>query len=344
MTALDVPFDVERLRHYLSQHVGAIADPLELRKLEGGQSNPTYRLRAGSQTFVLRSKPFGQILSSAHAVDREYRVVTALAGSDVPVARTVCLCDDTSIIGAQFYVMEFVEGRVLWDPSLPDLDAVRRRQMFGELNRVIAALHQVDYRAVGLETFGKAESFFKRQVGRWSKQYRDSETGRIEAMERLIAWLPAHTPAGDETSIVHGDYRLDNAIFHKDEPRIVAVLDWELSTLGHPLSDFAYHCMTWRLPPGPLRGLAGVDLVAAGIPTEAEYVQMYCEQTGRASIDPATWTFCLAFNLFRLAAILQGIARRAADGTSNNANAGSMGLLAGAVAELGWRQVESAAA
>lgn len=344
MTASAVPFDVERLRRYLDQHLGAISGTLDLRKLEGGQSNPTYRLQVGARTYVLRSKPFGQVLSSAHAVDREYRVVTALAGSEVPVARTVCLCEDAEVIGAPFYVMEFVEGRVFWDPSLPELNPLQRRQMFGELNRVIAALHQVDYRAVGLETFGKAERFFERQIGRWTKQYRDSETCRIESMEKLIAWLPTHIPLGDETSIVHGDYRLDNAIFESTESRIVAVLDWELSTLGHPLSDFAYHCMTWRLPPGPLRGLAGVDLVAAGIPTEDEYIQMYCARTGRALIEPDTWTFCMAFNLFRLAAILQGIARRAADGTSNNPTAETMGRLAGPVADLGWLQIVPAAA
>ncbi len=340
MSANDLPFDVDRLRDYLSAYLDETSGPFALRRLEGGQSNPTYRMQVGSKTYVLRSKPFGQVLSSAHAVDREFRVISALADTDVPIPRTLCMCDDLNVIGAQFYVMEFVDGRVHWDPSLPHYDVSHRRGMFEEMNRVIAALHKVDYRAVGLETFGKPGSFFERQIARWTRQYRQSETVQIDAMERLIDWLPKQSFPADETSIVHGDYRLDNAIFHPERPEILAVLDWELSTLGHPLSDFAYHCMTWRLPPGPLRGLSGVDLGAAGIPTEAEYVQLYCNRTGRHLIKGHVWTFCIAFNLFRLAAILQGIARRAADGTSNNPNAVSMGNLAGTVADIACKQLD----
>jgi aminoglycoside phosphotransferase (APT) family kinase protein len=273
-------------------------------------------------------------------VDREYRVITALAGTGVPVAKTFCLCQDQSIIGTAFYVMDFVDGRVLWDPSLPGLDPAQRRAIFLEMNRVIAALHRVDPDAVGLADYGKPGNYFARQIDRWSKQYRASETQKIPAMERLMEWLPANVPPGDETAIVHGDYRLDNIIFHPSEPRILAVLDWELSTLGHPLADFAYHAMSWHIPAGVFRGLGGLKLAELGIPAEPEYVGAYCRSTGRAPIDPSHWDFYMAYNLFRLAGILQGIAGRVRDGTASSPQAQLMGQATPALAELGWSQVE----
>ncbi|MES0873960.1 phosphotransferase [Sinimarinibacterium thermocellulolyticum] len=335
-------FEEAALARYLREHVEGFSGELVVEQFKGGQSNPTYKLTAGGKSYVLRRKPPGKLLASAHAVDREYRVIRALANTEVPVARTYCLCEDESVIGTAFYVMEHVEGRILWDPALPG-DAYTpavRRAMFEEMNRVIAALHRVDYAAIGLADYGKPGNYFARQIGRWTKQYRASETERIDAMDRLIAWLPEHIPPGDETTIVHGDYRLDNVIFHPSEPRILAVLDWELSTLGHPLADFAYHCMTWHIPAGVFRGLGGVELAELGIPAESEYVRMYCQRTGRDGIDPNHWDFYMAYNLFRLAAILQGIAGRVKDGTAASAQAAQMGAAARPLAELAWAQVE----
>jgi aminoglycoside phosphotransferase (APT) family kinase protein len=257
-------------------HVEGFSGELQVEKFKGGQSNPTFMLSAGGRKYVMRRKPPGKLLPSAHAVDREYKVITALAATDVPVAKTWALCTDDSVIGTMFYIMDCVDGRIMWDPALPGMTPAQRGAIFDEMNRVIAALHKVDYAAVGLADYGKPGSYFARQIDRWSKQYRASETEKIEAMDKLIEWLPQNIPAGDETSIVHGDFRLDNTVFHPTEPRMLAVLDWELSTLGHPLADFAYHCMTWRLSPGQFRGLAGNDLAALGIPSEAEYVAAYC--------------------------------------------------------------------
>ncbi|MDD3761673.1 MAG: phosphotransferase [Nevskiales bacterium] len=333
-------FDVAALQRYMAEHVEGFSGELSISQFDGGQSNPTYRLNAGGRSYVLRRKPPGKLLASAHAVDREYRVITALAGTDVPVAKTYCLCEDDAVIGTAFYIMEYVEGRILWDPALPGYAPEVRTAMFDEMNRVIAALHQVDYAAIGLSDYGKPGNYFARQIGRWSKQYRASETERIDAMERLITWLPEHIPPGDETSIVHGDYRLDNMIFHPTEPRVLAVLDWELSTLGHPLADFAYHCMTWHIPAGVFRGLGGADLDALGIPDESEYVRRYCERTGRGPIDPDHWDFYMAYNLFRLAAILQGIMGRVKDGTAASSKAVQMGKAARPLADLAWTQVE----
>ncbi|MEC9365195.1 MAG: phosphotransferase [Pseudomonadota bacterium] len=335
-------FDEGALARYLQQHVEGYSGELHVEQFKGGQSNPTYKLTAGGRSYVLRRKPPGKLLASAHAVDREYTVITALAKTDVPVAKTYCLCEDDSVIGTAFYVMEHVEGRILWDPALPGdgYTPAVRRAMFEEMNRVIAALHQVDPVAIGLADYGKPGNYFARQIGRWTKQYRASETERIDAMDRLIAWLPEHIPPGDETTIVHGDYRLDNMIFHPTEPRVLAVLDWELSTLGHPLADFAYHCMTWHIPAGVFRGLGGAKLAELGIPTESEYVQMYCKRTGRDGIDPNHWDFYMAYNLFRLAAILQGIAGRVKDGTASSAQAAQMGAAARPLADLAWMQVE----
>jgi len=333
-------FDAARLEAYLREHVAGFAGPLMVEQFKGGQSNPTYRLSAGGRHYVLRRKPPGKLLASAHAVDREYRVITALAGSAVPVAKTYCLCQDESVIGTAFYVMEWVDGRVLWDPTLPGLASAQRTAIYDEMNRVIAALHRVDYKAAGLEDYGKPGNYFERQISRWTKQYRASETEKIDAMDQLITWLPANIPPGDETTIVHGDFRLDNVIFHATEPRIVAVLDWELSTLGHPLADFSYHCMNWHLPAGAMRGLGGADVAALGIPAEADYVKTYCARTGRGPIDPDHWDFYMAYNLFRMAGILQGIMGRVVDGTAASAHALEMGKGARTLAELGWKQVE----
>ena len=331
-------FDMSELERYLRQHVEGFSGPLEAEQFKGGQSNPTFMLKAGGKRYVLRRKPPGKLLPSAHAVDREYRVITALRETDVPVARTYCLCEDDSVIGSAFYVMDYVAGRVIWDPSLPGMSVVQRAAHFDELNRVMAALHSVDYRKIGLADYGKQGSYIERQISRWTRQYRASETERIEAMENLIEWLPKNIPSGDETTIVHGDYRMDNVMFHPDEPKILAVLDWELSTLGHPLADFSYHCMTWRLTPGQFRGMHGVDFATLGIPTEEQYVDAYCKRTGRTGIP--NWDFYMAYNMFRLAGILQGIMGRVKDGTAASAHAMEQGKRARPMAEAGWQQVE----
>lgn len=334
-------FDVDALERYLRSHIPGLAGPIAVEQFRGGQSNPTYKLVAGGRSYVLRRKPPGKLLPSAHAVDREYRVITALAKTDVPVARTHCLCLDESVIGTPFYVMDFVEGRVLWDPRLPGMTPWQRAAIFDDLNRVIAALHRIDPAAVGLADYGKPGNYFARQIDRWTRQYKASETERIEAMDRLIDWLPGHVPPGDAASIVHGDYRLDNVIFHPTEPHILAVLDWELSTLGHPLADFSYHMMAWRLSADEFRGLRGVDVAALGIPTESEYIDHYLERTGATGRpDSREWSFYLAYNLFRLAAILQGVMALALAGNAASASALDAGRRARPIAELGWQQVE----
>ena len=327
--------DVASLERFLNLKIVA------LEQFKGGQSNPTYRLTDSSgKRYVLRRKPPGKLLPSAHAVEREYRVIKALSEADFPVARPHLLCEDDSVIGTAFYVMDYVQGRVLWDQSLPGMTQGGRFAIWDELNRVIARLHSLEYRELGLETFGKPGNYIERQVARWTKQYRASETERVPAMDKLIDWLPNNIPPETGTTVVHGDYRLDNAIFHPTEPTILAVLDWELSTLGEPLADFAYHCMSWHIPPGQFRGIAGLNLASLGIPSEAEYVRMYCKRTGRAGIDPSHWDFYLAYNLFRIAAILQGILKRVVDGTAASAHARDAGMRAKPMAELGWQQVE----
>jgi len=332
-------FDAERLAAWMREHVDASTRALEISQFKGGQSNPTYLVRAGARRYALRRKPPGKLLPSAHAVEREYRVMTALANTDVPVPKTYALCEDPEVIGTAFFLMDFVEGRVLWDPTLPGMDRGDRARHYDEMNRVIAALHEVGVHAVGLDDYGKPGNYLARQIDRWSRQYRASETERIEAMDHLIEWLPRNVPPGDETSVVHGDYRIDNLVFHPSSARILAVLDWELSTLGHPLADFAYHCMTWRMPEGAHgRGLAGADFSALGIPTEREYVAMYCKRTGRASIDH--FEYYLAYNMFRLAAILQGVMARALQGNAASADALAAGKSTRAIAEEGWRQAE----
>lgn len=331
-------FDVERLAQYMRANVEGFAGPLQVEQFKGGQSNPTFLLGTPGKRYVLRRKPPGKLLPSAHAVDREYRVISALHRAGIPVARTWAMCEDDSVIGTAFYVMDYVEGRVLWDQALPGMSPAQRTAIYDEMNRVIAALHQVDYNAIGLSDYGKPGSYLTRQIGRWTKQYRASATEQIEAMEKLIEWLPAHIPPQDETSVVHGDFRLDNVIFHPSEPRILAVLDWELSTLGHPLADFSYHCMYWRLTPGEFRGIGGLDLAALGIPSEERYVADYCRRTGRAGIEH--WDYYMAYNMFRLAGIVQGIMGRVMEGTAVSEKAIESGKRARPMAEAGWRQVE----
>ena len=332
-------FDERALERYLVENVPGFAAPLTVEQFKGGQSNPTYRLTdSAARRYVLRRKPPGQLLPSAHAVDREYRVMTALGSVGFPVPKTYVLCDDVSIVGTAFFVMDCVDGRIIWDQSLPGMSRDERAAIYDEMNRVIALLHAVDYKAIGLETYGRPGNYFERQIKRWTDQYRASETEVIEAMDNLIAWLPSNIPGGDETAIVHGDYRLDNMILHPTESRVLAVLDWELSTLGAPLADFAYHCMSWHIAPGSFRGIAGLDLKELGIPSEDEYIAQYCERTGRSGI--ANWNFYLAFSLFRIAGILQGIAKRALIGTASSAEAVETGKRARPMAELGWQQVE----
>jgi aminoglycoside phosphotransferase (APT) family kinase protein len=335
-------FDLATLAQYLQPRIEGFAAPLRAERFSGGQSNPTYLLTdAAGQRHVLRKQPAGALLPSAHAVDREYRVMKALEATDVPVARMRCFCADPQVIGTPFYVMEFVEGRILWDPALPGFSPADRAAIHDDVNRVVAALHRVDYKSVGLEDYGKPGNFFGRQIARWTRQYQASATEPMEAMDRLIEWLPAHVPAREETAVFHGDLRLDNMIIHPTEPRVLAVLDWELSTLGHPLADFAYHCLPWRLSAGEFRGMADKDIVALGIPSEAEYLRRYCERTGRAPVDPQEWEFYLAYSMFRLAAILQGILKRSLDGTASSAQARETGLKARAIAQAAWRQVRA---
>ena len=338
-------FDVARLELWMRERIDGFCAPLTLSRFKGGQSNPTYLvIDAMGKRYVLRKKPEGELLPSAHAVDREFRVIDALRGTDVPVAGAHGYCGDADVIGTPFYVMAFVDGRILWDPALPGLANVERTAIYDDMNRVVAALHRVDYKAVGLADYGRSGNFFDRQIGRWTKQYKAASVDDpIPAMERLIEWLPAHVPPGaqDETCIFHGDLRIDNMIFHSTEPRVLAVLDWELSTLGHPLADFAYHVLPWRLTAAEFRGMAGTDYAALGIPDEATYLMTYCKRVGREPIDPAHWEFYLTYSMFRLAAILHGISKRARDGTASSAEAIETGARARPIAEAAWRQVEA---
>jgi aminoglycoside phosphotransferase (APT) family kinase protein len=343
-------FDVAALEACLADRLEGFAGPLSVEQFKGGQSNPTYKLVTPGASYVMRTKPapVARLLPSAHAIEREYRVMSALQGTGVPVARMHLLCEDESIIGRAFYVMEFVGGRVLWDQSMPGLQPSERAALYDEMNRVIATLHNVDVNAAGLADYGKPGNYFERQIGRWSKQYLASVTGPNHAMDQLLDWLPKHIPASardtTQASVVHGDYRLDNLIFHPDQPRITAVLDWELSTIGHPLADFSYHCMSWHIPSGVFRGIAGLDHAALGIPSERDYVRRYCERTGRADVDAvmADWNFYLAYNLFRLSAIAQGIAKRVVDGTAASASARATGDAAPELARLGWQFAQQA--
>jgi aminoglycoside phosphotransferase (APT) family kinase protein len=335
MSAPQGHISMEKLAQYLQAQGLSGNGPLTLSPLSGGQSNPTFHLGTGDRHCVLRKKPPGQLIASAHAIDREYRVMKALQSSDVPVPHMIVYCEDESIVGTPFYLMEFLAGRVLVDQSLPGMEPAERGDIYREMNRVIAALHSLDYEAAGLASYGKPGNYFARQITRWSRQCSESTLPLNEAMQKLMEWLPEHIPAEDETTLVHGDYRLDNMVFHPVETRIIGVLDWELSTLGHPLADLSYQCMSWRIPPALWRGIAGLDLAALGIPSEAEYVAMYAKATGR---NPAEhWEFYLAYNLFRMAAILHGIAQRAVDGNAAADDAMETGRKAGPLAELGWQ-------
>jgi aminoglycoside phosphotransferase (APT) family kinase protein len=337
-------FDTAALTAWLEKNLEGFAGPLTVEMFKGGQSNPTYKLVTPRQSYVMRAKPgpVAKLLPSAHAVEREFAVMRGLGGTDVPVPRMYCLCEDESVIGRAFYVMEFMQGRVLWDQALPGMTPAQRGEIYDEMNRVISALHTVKFAERGLANYGKPGNYFDRQIGRWSKQYVASITKPIPEMDKLIEWLPANIPAGardeNRVSIVHGDYRLDNLMFHPTEPRVIAVLDWELSTLGHPLADFSYHCMSWNIPHGSFRGIGGLDLAALGLPSEDEYIRLYCERTGFATPQElkADWNFYMAYNMFRIAAILQGIAKRVEDGTASSAQAATSGASARPMAELAW--------
>ena len=334
--------DEHCLAVWMRANVEGFAGPVTVRKFAGGQSNPTYRLDSPSGAYVLRRKPHGPLLPSAHAVDREYAVTAGLYPTGFPVARPYGLCTDESVIGAMFYIMGMVEGRTIWDGSLPDELPAQRAAIYNAMIDTLAALHNVDHVAAGLRDYGKPGNYFERQVGRWSKQYRGAETDRIETMERLIDWLPRTLPAQDRTTIVHGDYRIDNMIYAAGAPRVLAVLDWELSTTGDPLADFSYLMMNWMTPSDKRAGLLGLDLPALGIPTLEQAVARYCAATGRDGVPDLNWYF--AFGLFRLASIVQGIKKRVLDGTASSAHAKNMGERVPYLAQQAWAFAEKAGA
>ena len=336
----DAPLDLDTLGSYLRTHVDETGELKSAKKFSDGQSNPTYLLDTESGQYVLRRQPAGELLKSAHAVDREFRVIKALQGSAVPVARAIHLCTDRSIIGSLFYIMSYEPGRIYWDPTLPELDTVQRGAIYSEMNRVLAALHDVDIAAVGLDDFGRPGNYFERQVSRWSGQYRATEIDTIPAMDKLIEWLPQNMPADDgKVSLIHGDYRIDNIIFATDGSKARALLDWELSTLGHPYADLAYQCMQWRMArDGVIPGFGDVDRESLGIPNEAQYVAQYCERRGLAGIPD--WNFYLVFGFFRFAAILQGVLKRAVDGNASSRKAFQYGALAAPLANLAVALIE----
>lgn len=322
----------------MREHIDGLDGPIEVRQFEGGQSNPTFLLTSGRRKYVMRKKPPGKLLASAHQVDREYRVMTALWETDVPVPRTRALCEDDSVIGTAFYIMDHVEGRIFVDPQLPELTPEERSGIYDSMNDALAKLHNVDYKSVGLEDFGRPGNYFERQVNRWIKQYRGAQTDEIPEMERLIEYMPENIPDEPTTSIAHGDYRLGNLITHPTEPRIVAVLDWELCTIGHPLADLAYNCMGYHLMSPTQGGLVDVDFEKTGIPSEEEYVARYCERTGREGIED--WDYYVAFAIFRLASIAQGVYKRHLDGIASSAKAGDYGNTCKLLAENAWRIIE----
>lgn len=338
-------FDESRLEQYMLSHVEGFQGPLTVRQFKGGQSNPTYQLQSPSGKYVLRRKPPGKLLKSAHAVDREFRVISALYGADFPVPRPYVLCEDDEVVGTMFYIMECVEGRIFWELDLPSLGNEERTAIYDNINATIAQLHNYDFDLIGLGDYGKPGNYFARQISRWSKQYYASEIDKSVAMDKLIDWLPGNIPEDESASVVHGDYRLDNMILHPTEPRVIAVLDWELSTVGHPLGDLTYHLMAWQMPEIGVgsTGLLGKDLAAMGIPTEDEYVRLYCERTGREQGIPNR-DFYSAYNFFRIAAILQGIAGRVRDGTASSAYAQQAGQAVNPLAELGWMYAQKAGA
>ena len=330
-------FDERRLEAWLASNVDGFSGPLTVSQFKGGQSNPTYRLETGSGSYVLRRKPPGKLLKSAHAVDREFRVINALHRAGFPVPRPYALCEDDAIVGTPFYVMECVDGRIFWELDLPSLEREERAAIYDHVNETLATLHGTDYKAIGLDDYGVPGNYFERQISRWTRQYRASETGKIPSMDQLIDWLPESIPDDASSSIVHGDYRLDNMIIHPTEPRVIAVLDWELSTIGHPLADFTYHLMAWQMPEIGIgsTGLVGKPIAELGIPDEDTYIERYCARTGRDGISDRN--FYSAFNLFRLAAILQGIAGRVRDGTAASKHASQAVKAVQPLADLGWQ-------
>ena len=331
--------DREGLERYLAQHLAGFHGALQIRQFEGGQSNPTYLLRTPDRDYVLRKKPPGQLLPSAHQVEREYRVMTALGGSAIPVPHTELLCTDPSIIGTPFFVMHCVDGRVFRQPHLPGVSEQDRAAMYDDMAGVLARLHRVDIAAAGLADYGKPGNYYARQIARWSQQYLAAKTDDIPSMDRLMEWLPAHIPPGDETAIVHGDYRVENLIFDLVEPRVIAIVDWELSTLGHPLADLAYNCLTYHLAPEALGRAEGGEIDRRGLPSEADYVAAYCRRTGRSGVPD--WHFYLAFSMFRLASILQGVYARGLHGNAASAHALQRGAAARQIAERGWATAQT---
>lgn len=327
-------FDERALEAWMEAHVDGFAGPLTVEQFKGGQSNPTYKLVTPGHAYVLRRKPPGTLLASAHAVEREYQVMKALGAQGFPVPHMHALCEDDAVIGTVFFVMDFVEGRIFWDAYLPDLAPEERAALYDASNAALAQLHAIDVEAAGLSDYGRPGNYFERQIARWTKQYKAAETTPIAAMDRLIEWLPAHAPAQERVSVVHGDYRLDNMIFHPTQPRVIAVLDWELSTLGDPLADFTYQLMQWRTPKEIRSGFLGVDLKSLGIPTEDEYVAAYCRRTGRDGIENLDFYF--VYNIFRLAGIAQGVYARSVQGNASNERARELGALVAPMADYAW--------
>lgn len=334
--------DETALNAYMQAHVEGYQGPPSIQKFKGGQSNPTYLVTTPEKKYVLRRKPPGKLLPSAHAVEREYKVMTALHGAGFPAPKTYALCEDPDVIGTSFFIMDFVEGRIFWDSALPDADPSERRPLYHALTDTLADLHLIDFKKAGLGDYGKQGEYFERQIGRWSKQYKAAETEEINAMDQLIAWLPGAIPQDDAVSIVHGDLRFDNVIMHPGEPKTLAVLDWELSTLGHPLADFTYFLMVWHFPPSVRGGLAGLDLKALQIPTLDETIERYCARTGREEIKDID--FCLSYNMFRLASIAQGVYARALQGNASSEQAIKMGGQIKPLAELAWAYAQKAGA
>lgn len=334
-------FDLQRLQDYMLSHVEGFQGPLTASQFKGGQSNPTYLLEAPSGKYVMRRKPPGKLLKSAHAVDREFKVISALYGADFPVPRPYVLCEDEAIVGTMFFIMEYVDGRIFWELDLPGMDRDERAAIYDHTNQTLAQLHNYDVKKIGLEDYGRPGNYFARQISRWSKQYSASQTAKLASMDNLMKWLPEHVPPDESTAVVHGDYRLDNMIIHPTEPRVIAVLDWELSTIGHPLGDFTYHLMAWQMPEVGIgsTGLLGKDLDALGIPTEKDYVATYCERTGREN-GIANRDFYSAYNFFRIAAILQGIAGRVRDGTAASVHAERAANAVGPLADMGWEYAQ----
>jgi len=333
-------FDEAVLKAYLSRFLPDFEGPISVSQFKGGQSNPTFYISTLEKAYVLRKKPPGKLLPSAHAVDREYRVLRALFDTDVPVPQVVHFCDDDTVIGTPFYVMEFLQGRILRNPQLPGMDPSERCAIYDAMNDTLARMHTLDWKAAGLEDYGKPDNYIARQVALWKRQYEANKTGDVPAMDQLMNWLPDHIPLDDSVSVVHGDYRLENLMLDETEPSVIAVLDWELSTLGHPLSDLAYNCMAYYLPSDNaiVNGFVGCDIASMGIPSEEEYVSAYCERTGREEI--ADWAFFMAFSLFRIAAIQQGVYARALKGNASSETAHLFGKLYPFIAEQGWALIE----